>query len=143
VQYKPGELKVVAYKNGKKWAENQVRTTDVASRLIGSADRDKIQADGKDLAFITVRVADKDRLTVPHAKNQIRFKIEGPGEIVATDNGDPTNFTPFSSHNRDAFNGLCLAIVRGLPGQPGTIRLIVESGGLESTTVTVKSEGGR
>lgn len=139
VSYKPGELKVVAYKEGKKWTENIIKTTDTPSRLMASVDRDKIQADGTDLAFITVRVTDKDGLTVPRAKNQIRFKIEGPGEIVATDNGDPTNLIPFPSHNRDAFNGLCLVIVRGIPGQTGTIRLIVESVSLESTSVTVKS----
>lgn len=73
-------------------------------------------------------------------KKPIRFKIDGPGEILATDNGDPTNLIPFPSHNRDAFNGLCLVIVRGIPGQAGTIMLTAESESLESTVVLVKSE---
>ncbi len=143
VQYSTGELKVVAYKKGKKWAENIVKTTDTPARLVASADRSTIQADGKDLVFITVRIADKKGLTVPRAKDQINFKIEGPGEIVATDNGDPTNLIPFPSHKRDAFNGLCLVIIRGIPDQVGTIKLTVESESLESTTVSVKSEAGR
>jgi beta-galactosidase len=140
IPYTPGELKVIAYKNGKKWADTAVKTTDAPTQLIASSDRTRIQADGKDLAFITVRITDKNGLTVPRAKNQIRFEIEGPGEIVATDNGDPSNLTPFPSHNRDAFNGLCLVIVRSIPGKAGTIRLMAESVSLESTTVTVKSE---
>ena len=55
VKYEPGELKVVAYKNGEKWAENVVRTTGEAARLQASADRNEIRADGRDLAFIAVR----------------------------------------------------------------------------------------
>jgi len=139
VTYTPGELKVVAYKNGKKWAENIVKTTGEAQELQLSADRSTIQYDGKDLAFVTVRVTDKNGLIVPHAKNTLRFSIEGPGEIVATDNGDPSNLEPFPSHNRNAFNGLCLVIVRGRPGQKGTIKLKAESDGLDTATISLKS----
>jgi beta-galactosidase len=56
VKYEPGELKVVVYKNGKKWAEDVVKTTDEPTRLEASADRNEIRANGKDLSFITVRV---------------------------------------------------------------------------------------
>lgn len=139
LRYKPGELKVVAYKDGKKWAQDIVRTAGEPVKLEGSADRSSIRADGADLAFVTVRVTDKNGLTVPRAKNVLKFTIEGPGEIVATDNGDPTNLTPFPSHERAAFNGFCLVIVRGMPGKAGTIKLKAESESLPSTTVAVRS----
>ncbi len=138
VIYQPGELKVVAYKNGKNWAESVVKTTDEPARLEASADHDVIQADGKDLAFITVRVIDKTGLTVPRAKNPIKFEIEGSGEIVATDNGDPTNFVPFPSHEREAFSGLALVIVRLKPGQSGSITVIAKSPGLKEAQVVIK-----
>jgi len=75
------------------------------------------------LSFITVTVADKNGLLVPRSKNHIQFQIEGPGEIVATDNGDATSFESFQAPERNAFNGLALVIVRTEPGQPGTIKL--------------------
>jgi beta-galactosidase len=65
VKYEPGELKVVAYKNGKNWAENVVKTTSEPAQLEASTDRNEIRADGKDFAFITVRVTDKNGLTAP------------------------------------------------------------------------------
>ena len=142
VRYEPGELKVRAYKNGKTWAEDVVKTTGEPARLEASADRDVIQADGKDLAFITVRVIDKNRLTVPVANTPIKFDIEGPGDIVATDNGDPTDLVPFPSHERKAFNGLCLMIVRGKQARPGLIRLKADSESLDSATVTVQTKTG-
>src|SRR3989454_3049546 len=56
VKYEPGEVKVVAYKNGKKWATDVVKTTGPAAKLLLQADRGKITADGKDLSFVTVTV---------------------------------------------------------------------------------------
>ncbi|MCI0550379.1 MAG: DUF4982 domain-containing protein [Anaerolineae bacterium] len=139
VKCEPGELKVVAYKNGKKWAEDVVKTTGEPAGLTASADRDEIRNDGKDLSFITVRVTDKNKLTVPNAMNQITFEIEGSGEIVATDNGDPTNLVPFPSHERDAFNGLALVIIRSKRGESGSITVTTKSPGLEEAQVVVKS----
>lgn len=139
VVYEPGELKVVAYKAGKAWAESVVKTTDPPAALELAPDHPTIRGDGKDLSFVTVRVTDTSGLTVPRANNALRFTIEGPGEIVATDNGDPTDFTPFPLHERNAFNGLCLVIVRGVPSETGSITLHAESEALKSATATVQS----
>jgi beta-galactosidase len=140
VQYAPGELKVIAYKSGKKWAEETIRTTGPATKLIATADRTKIKNDGNDLSFITVRVADANGLTDPRAKHKITFTIEGPGEIVATDNGDPADFTSFVSKTRRAFNGLCLVVVKGVKGKPGAIQLKANVEGLTGTTVSLINE---
>ena len=139
VVYQPGELKVVAYKNGKKWATDTVKTTGAPAKLLLSADRSKIAADGKDLSFITVTVADKDGLQVPRSKNHLHFAIEGPGEIVATDNGDATSFESFQAPERNAYNGLALVIVRAKAGEPGTIKLTASADGLASAGVEIKS----
>lgn len=140
VKYEPGELRVVVYKNGEKWAEDIVKTTDKPAQLIASADRNEIRADGIDLAFITLQVADKDGFIVPLSDNLISFTIEGPGEIIATDNGDPTDFRPFPSHERRAFNGLALVIVRSKAGSTGTITVTAKSPDLNEVQVIVKSK---
>jgi beta-galactosidase len=66
------------------------------------------------------------------------FEIEGPGEVVATDNGDPTNFTPFPSHEREAFNGLALVIIRSEPGESGSITVTAKSPGLKEAQMIVR-----
>ncbi len=119
VVYQPGTLKVVAYKDGKKWATDEVETAGEPAHLKLSIDRMSIDADGKDLVFITVAVMDKNDVVVPQADNRIHFDIDGAGEIIATDNGDPTSMESFKSHDRKAFNGLCLVTIRGKPGQVG------------------------
>lgn len=142
VIYSPGQLKVIAYKNGKKWAEDIVKTSGEASRLKLTSDRDFITSDGKDLCFVTVKVEDKAGQIVRNAKNALQFSIAGPGEIVATDNGDPSNLVSFASTERQAFNGLCLIIVRAKPGEIGTIKVEARSSALTFGTVDIKVASG-
>jgi beta-galactosidase len=75
---------------------------------------------------------------VPRSHNRLTFTVEGPGRIVATDNGDPTNFESFLSPSREAFNGLTLAIVRATRGASGQIRITATADGLRTGTVRVR-----
>ena len=139
VVYEPGELKVVAYKNGRKWATDIVKTTGSPAKLMLQADRNKITADGQDLSFVSVTIVDKNGSLVPRSKNHIQFAIEGPGEIIAVDNGDATSFEPFQAKERNAYNGRVLVIVRSEAGVPGVIVLKAVSSGLASAEGKIKS----
>jgi beta-galactosidase len=112
-----------------------VQTTGPAAKLALQADRADISADGRDLSFITIQVEDAHGRVVPQAANALHLAISGPGEIVAADNGDPTDLTSFPSHDRNAFNGLALAIVRATGS--GTATLEVSSPGLKSGDVKI------
>ncbi len=140
VTYEPGELKVIAYKDGNQWATDTVRTAGDASQMNLKPDRAIINADGLDLSFITLTVQDSNGIMVPRADNLIRFSASGPGEIIATDNGDPTDFDVFPSHERKAFNGLALVIIKAKPGQTGSVVITAESDGLPAATCTVTTK---
>ncbi|QNH14812.1 beta-galactosidase [Xanthomonas sp. SI] len=138
VIYAPGELRVQAYKDGKPWASERVHTAGPAARLQATPDRTTLRNDGRDLAFVTVRLLDRDGTPAPTAGDRLRFRVEGPGELVATDNGDPTDLESFAAPARNAFNGLALAIVRALPDKTGTITLHVESDTLQSASTQMR-----
>jgi beta-galactosidase len=137
VTYQPGTLRVVSYRNGKKWATAEVQTAGEPTKLVLSVDRQKIRADGADLSFITATVTDRRGRLVPRAAPRIQFTLSGPGEIVATDNGDPTSLVVFSSPTRPAFNGKCLVIVRGTKGAGGRLQLTATAEGLRSAKLTL------
>lgn len=139
VTYEPGEIWVDSWKGGKPWASQSIRTAGPAAKLALSADRSAIASDGKDLSFVTVQVVDKDGQISPVAKQKIDFSIKGPGSIVATDNGDPTDMTAFPSTSRAAFNGLALVIVKADPGKAGKIILRARSQGLGEAQIVVTS----
>ncbi len=137
VVYQPGEVKVVAYKDGHLWAGDIVKTSGAPAKLFLRADANSIAADGQDLCYVTVQIADKHDLPAPRSANRVKFELEGPGEIVATDNGDATNLEPFQSRERNAFNGMALAILRAKAGQSGTIRLRATSEGLKPAAIKI------
>ncbi len=117
-----------------------MRTAGKAARLEAEVDRAQLAADGRDLAYVTVALVDKQGVVVPRAERPVSFSISGPGEIVATDNGDPTSHVVFSSRERPTFAGLVLAIVRTKAGAAGTITLKAESAGLRPAEVRLVSQ---
>ncbi|EWZ40815.1 beta-galactosidase [Fusarium oxysporum Fo47] len=135
--YQPGEVRVVVYKNGKEWATQTTQTAGEATRIKLEKDREAIDADGEDLVYLKATITDSTGRAVPSANNSVVFSVEGPGEIVATDNGYPADFTAFPSKTRNAFNGLVLAIVRGKYKVRGSFIVKAESKGLKSSLVTV------
>lgn len=135
VVYSPGRVDVVTYKDGDVWANSTVRTTGNATQLHLETykDRTSLTADGgRDLLFVSVAVQDQDGLVVPDAEPSIEFSIDGPGEILTTDNGDPTDMTVFASKTRSAFRGRALAIVRADEGARGEITVTAKASGLET-----------
>lgn len=139
ITYEPGELKAIAYKNGKEWAQAEVKTTGKPYKLALEVDRNQVTANGYDLAFVTVKVLDENGLLVPTANNEITFKVEGSGTLKATDNGNPTDMTAFPSKQRKAFNGLALGIITSTK-KTGTIIVQVESEGLIGDSIELISK---
>jgi len=137
VVYQPGELKVIAYKDGVKWAEDAMITTGKSSMLSISADRPSVSPDGNDLIYITVRIVDKNGLLVPKSSNLVNFSITGPGKIVAVDNGDATSHDPFQASYRKAYNGMALVIVAAVKGASGSFTVNTISKGLKGASVEI------
>jgi beta-galactosidase len=139
VRYEPGTIKVVAYdKDGRAVAEEEVHTAGRPHHLELSVDRPKLASDGKDLAFVTVRVVDKDGNLCPNAANAIDFKVTGAGSYRAAANGDPTNIEQFHLPRMSAFNGQLVAIVQSSE-QAGAIRFEARAKGLQAAVLGLAS----
>jgi beta-galactosidase len=139
VKFEPGTIKVVSRKDGKVVLTAERHTAGKPAKLVLTADRSKIKADGKDLSFITVKVLDKDGNLVPNADNLVKFKLNGNGFIAATDNGSETDHDPFKANYRHAFNGLALAILQS-NGKAGNIKLTASSEGLQGASVVINAK---
>jgi beta-galactosidase len=137
VPYAAGTLKAVAKKDGQVVATDEVVTAGAPVKLELKADRSAINADGDDLAFVTVRVLDKDGHICPNADNKILFSLDGPAKIAGLDNGDPINHESFQGTSHKAFHGLALAIVRAQDAG-GTAKLTATTPGLESGSASIE-----
>lgn len=113
VVYEPGELKVVAYDaKGQVAEEKVVRTAGRPHHLEVVADRTELSADGKDLAYLTIRVVDKDGNLCPMDSRMVNFSVKGTGSYRAAANGDPTCIDLFHLPKMPAFSGQLTAIVQ-------------------------------
>jgi beta-galactosidase len=137
VPYEPGTLKIVGKKNGKIVTE-EMRTTSKPAAIRLSADRKDLNADNRDIANVKVEIIDENGLVVPDANNLIEFKVEGEGILIGTDNGDPQDKTPMKSEQRNAFNGMALAVIQSTE-RSGKISITAVSENLKDVVLQVVS----
>ena len=108
VTFNPGEVKVVARKDGHVVGEQKIKTAGAPARIRLSKDYQ-----GKNTTFITAEVVDKDGNLCPWADDMIYFISEGDGKILGTDNGCQTSMENFKAPQRKAFFGKCMVVVSG------------------------------
>ncbi len=139
VAYKPGTLKAISRKDGKTVMVKEVKTAGKPAKIILTADRNNIKADGNDLSYITATVVDAAGNTVPNADNLITFTTKGEGAVIATDNGCQTSLEPFKSNKHKAFNGLCLALLQSKE-EAGVVTVTATAEGLQAASVVVTTK---
>lgn len=144
VKYEPGEIRVVTYNQyGDKVGEDVKRTAGepaqmkfsvetpdhepIACMVEGCTDEHNVllNADGNDLAFITVSLQDKDGNECPLADDELTFEVSGAGTFKAACNGDATSLEPFTLPQMKLFSGKLVVIVQSSK-QKGDIILKVK-----------------
>ncbi len=138
VAYAPGKIEAYGYKAGKVVLKDARETAGPAAKIVLSADRAGLTADGRDCAVIRAEVVDAKGRTVPKAGNLITFTVTGPAAVIGVGNGDPNCHEPDKASRRSAFNGLCCAIVQTQKAA-GAIAVSASADGLVSGKVVVKS----
>ncbi len=136
VPYKAGELKAVAYKNGCAIKEKIIRTAGEPAKIELKPDRCRINANGQDMSFVTVKILDKDGNLCPNATNLVNFDVQGAGKLVAVGNGNPASTEPFNVNYRKAFSGMAMIYVKSAK-ELGEIKIKASSEGLETTEIAI------
>ena len=123
VAYEPGVLEVRA-----KMADGTVVTDRKVTA--GPAVRYRVTKDfaADGLVFFRVDAVDRDGNRVSACEDEVRVKVSS-GTLVATDNGDATDHTPFASPVRRLFRGSLLVIVREAVAGDPTLEVSVASVG--------------
>lgn len=135
--YEPGEVKVVAYDSlGNVAAEKSIRTTGKPHHLVLTPNRTTAIADGEELVYVTVQVADKDGNIVPTADNMVNFTVTGEGTYEAGANGDATSLLSFQDPKMKLFSGAATAILR-TSTKPGAMTFKATAKGVKPATLTI------
>ncbi|MCI3920769.1 DUF4982 domain-containing protein [Paenibacillus sp. TRM 82003] len=137
--YAKGELQAIAYDEaGSVVATDVRRSFGDAARIRLQPDKTTLTADGLDLIFVEIGMADADGNPVDNANNRVRVEVTGAGRLLGLDNGDSTDYDPYKGLSRRLFSGKLMAIV-GATLQPGDIRVEVSSAGMATESLTLES----
>lgn len=139
VTYEPGEVRVVARKNGKQVNEKIIRTAGAPHHIRLTSNRNVLKANGRSLSFVTVEVVDKEGNLCPWADQNIQFSLTGEGKIAGVDNGSPFSLERFQANSRHAFFGKCMVVVQAGKA-PSVIKLTAKGVDLQPQTIEIKSE---
>ena len=135
VPFAPGELRARAYDGaGTLIAEACRSTPGDSARIVLTAEDGELLADGEDMTFVTVSMADERGLPVENACDRVRVSVTGAGRLLGLDNGDSTDREGYKTTTRRLFSGKLLAIV-GAGTEPGTARITVSSPGKEDAAL--------
>ena len=135
VEWKPGELKAVAYgQNGTALGEETLRAAGAATSVVLAPESEVLPADGNEPVFVKVTLADANGTPVPRDNRRISFAVEGPGRIVSVGNSNPRGLDSFKDvASHPLHNGRAgLAIRRTGPGE---VRLRASADGLAAAEV--------
>ncbi len=139
VPFKPGELKAVAYQDGKEVAEYVLKTAGEPYKVILQSDRLVIHTGNEDFANVKILVTDKNGILVPEADNEITLKITGVGVNDGIDNGDFDDIESLKSNHHRVFRGKARAYIQS-NGKKGEIHIEAVSNGLKVGTLTIKAD---
>ncbi|QEC74267.1 glycoside hydrolase family 2 protein [Arachidicoccus ginsenosidivorans] len=141
VQYEPGKLEAIGYKDGQK-VTYSVETTGRPYQIKLTPSKNVLLADGEDAVVVNVSAVDKQGREVPDASNMVYFDLEGENAaIVGVGNGDPSSHENDKDvrHNwhRSLFNGRAQVIIRSGTNS-GTIKLKAFASDVLSSNIELK-----
>lgn len=147
--YRPGRLKAVGYKAGRRVCQTVVATAGAPAQIRAAADRTLLAADGADVAVVDITLHDRRGTLVPDANVPLTLSVEGNASILGVGNGNPAMQAAEQPAERQAkkfsvetFNG-CAQVILKTTDQPGDITLTVAADGCRTATVTMKSRTGQ
>ena len=139
IPYRRGVLKAVAYdENGSIIATDTQSSFGDAARIVLKPDKTVMKADGLDMIFVEISMADRDGIPVANANNRVEVTVTGAGRLVGLDNGDSTDYDQYKGTSRRLFSGKLLAMVASKQ-EPGQVRLRVSSPGLETAELVLEA----
>ena len=139
-KYEPGTVKVVAYDEQGNVAETkEIRTAGKPHHIELKADRTHLTADGKDLAYINVRIVDKNGNLCPDETRVVRFRVTGAGSYRAAANGNPISLESFQLNKMKLFSGQLTAIVQTAE-EAGAIIFEAQADGVKSALLQLNSQ---
>lgn len=137
--YEPGELVAVSYNDGVETGKYVLQTAGNEVELAVTCEGQNLKADGEDLAFVTVKLSDKNGVENIFAEKEVTVSVEGAGTLQGFGNADPRAVGSYDDTTWKTFDGEVMAVIRA-GREAGEIRVTFTADDCEPKTVTITVE---
>ena len=138
IQYKPGTLEAVAYRNGQAAEKMELITAGNVVGLNPQTDKTVLQADGADLAFIRVGLKDAAGRENLYDVREISVEIEGPATIQGYGSAQPETLCSYDDRTWKTYDGYVLAVIRA-GKEAGEVKVTFKSAHMEPEVVVLQT----
>jgi beta-galactosidase len=133
-----GECVAIGYRDGEEAARQTLMSANEPAAIRLIADKDVCSTAFDDVVHVEFEIVDAEGVRCPWSDAPVMFEVEGPGQLVAVDNGDPQSHESFQGPQRRAYQGRGLAIIRRIAGE-GVATLKASANNLEPASVTISA----
>ena len=138
IPWEPGTLDAVAFRNGKKMAQDRLETTGKPEKIALLPEQNRLLADGLDLTFVKIELRDEAGRPVTGDDREVSVTVTGPGILAGLGSGNPCTPENYMTGMRMTWKGRALAVIRA-GKEPGEIGLAVSAEGLPEAVAVVKA----
>lgn len=138
IPYQPGELRAVAFRDGRPAAEDTLTTTGSVHAIMLEPDRRELRADGMDLCYVGITLADKDGRRVYGEDRELSAFLNGPGTLAGFGSNNPCTQENFGTGRRVTWNGRAMLVLRA-GHEPGVLDLTVSAPGMSTQLLRIRT----
>lgn len=139
--YQPGKVEAISYRNGQEVSRDVLMTTGEPASIRLTPEKQKLKADGHDLAYVGIELLDKDGLLVPDANITLTAKVSGPATLSGFGSANPMTDEDYTDEATVSYRGRAMAILRS-GFEEGTVTLTITAEGMETVQVELPIESG-
>jgi len=139
VPYKKGKLVAKGISSDGSSVQYELNTADKFGGIQINSDKQKLNADGYDVAHVEVQLTDANGIPIRTEDQTVKFSIQGNYRLLGVDNGAIDNVQDIQSNVIKTRDGRCLLIIQSLKGNGGAIHITANVGSIKSETITIKS----
>lgn len=136
VEFQPGTLEAVAFRNGAELARRRLETTGPAAAIRLTAEPFAGGSDRGDIVYVAVEVVDSRGRVLPDAELPVALSVDGAGELIAFGSANPVAAGGYQSPRSRTWRGRALAVLRGT-GRAGEVVVQASGPSIQSERLTL------
>lgn len=137
--YKPGILEAVSYDaRGVEIGREQLLSAKGEEKIFILPEEDEICADGMDLAYINIQIADEQGVVWLLRDRKLWVSVEGEGQLLAICSANPETTERFQDPSYTTYHGRLLAVVQSSK-KAGEITIHVSGEGLKNASAKIRT----